>query len=627
MAIRRPYEYGLPDGAAKRHDDPQVTRWTLASQMRRCSGTLRRRRIVLALLAVWLLYLFIKNIPTDLTPVRDRFDSRYGHLGFPAQPSSAHPYKSLEEEYDGPVRFFKLGPSLRTFLSEPADQSNVLFAFANIHSASAVVTAACTMAAHNRSRVHVATLGKEDVALEHVLQINGISLADCPVRWHNAQVDFAAQSSSLRLARGIQGAFGHMQRALSLNAVFFDDSRREEDYMRSALAKAARTAGVAAIQLPLAESWMLALGGNSLRYWKKLQIDIIIRVQPESAGSLIRLLRGLQSADYGELSLPRIVLDLPPRTDPHILEHIQGFVWPPGSPTAESKLIIRHRVDDNVLSHGAASVQAVESFYPIDPDSSHLLVLSPSVELARNFYQLLVYLVLEYRYSQPAAGLADNLMGVSLLNTLQESDRNDPVVLSQSLHGEAALFFGDKWAEMHQYLSLRLMADPQLSSVVEPDRLTDKQEATWVKLATEMMRAQGYVMLYPRASDNGSALAVLHTELQQPPEEQPDQEPAPTEVLDLGTEKGALTAKVIESEFALGARALSRASLLTLLNSDQSRVAPLHHIPLISHQGKPIDTRTLQAQAIAYARQLAVNVGGCPPSQPVEPGDLGLLFC
>lgn len=618
MAVRRPHDYGLPNGATKKHDDPQEISWTPSRPMRRCLATFRKRRIALALAVAWLLYLFFRHMPTDLLPASQRFDPRFGN------PIAGTQQVAAREEFDGPVRFFGLAPSLRSFAKEPLDGSNVLFALASAHSASQVVTAACAMAAQNRSRVHLAVMGRDDILFEKVLELNAIDLSDCPVRWHDAQVDFSKQSSPLRLARGVRGSFGHIQRALSLHAVFFDDSKREEDYLRSEIAKAAADLNVAAIKLPSAESWMLGLSGVSLRWWNQIEVDIVIKVLPETAGSLMRLMRSLQSADYGGLPLPRIILDLPPRTDAHILENLERFIWPVGTTPAESRISIRRRVDDNTISRAVASVQVIESFYPVNAESSHVLVLDPAVEVAPNYFQLLFYLVLEYRYSRSAHGLANRLMGVSLLEAAIDSHDQGSLVISQSLHGQAMLFFGDKWAELHEYTSLRLMADPTLSKSVDADRSDETSKVNWMTLATEMMRAQGYVTLFPSVGTQVLPLAAVHRELHDAPGDLLDL-PAAVSDLDLSTEDGVLTADSGKSTSAQEPRELSRASLLKMLQHEQNG---LDALPLYSYSGKPIQRATLREQASKYAELLSVNVGGCSPSQAERPpGDLGLLFC
>ncbi|ETN44831.1 uncharacterized protein HMPREF1541_09706 [Cyphellophora europaea CBS 101466] len=607
--------------------------------MLRFLGPFRRRRIVFGILATWLLYLFFKHMPTDLVPVNQRFDSRYGRLGGrpgqgPVSGSSHTSHHDIEDEYDGPVRFFGLAPSLRPFFNEPpAHKASVLFAFASLRSASPIVAAACSMAVQNRSTVHVAAMGKEEVTKEQVLKINRIVPGDCPVYWHPAQVDFATQSSPSRLSRGVEGALSHIHRALAPRAVLFDDSQREDDYLRQGLSKAAESYGVTSIQIPHHESWLLDLDANALSWWDKIQVDIVIRVQPESAGSLLRLLRSLRSADYGGLPLPRIVIDLPARTDMHVLEHLRRFVWPPRSPTAESKLTLRHRVDDKSLSPAAAALQAIESFYPVDPTSSHVLVLSPEVELSKNYYQLLLYLLLEYKYGEPAAIMGDGLMGISLLGFADSMTEHRPFVLSQSLQTNAALFFGDQWAEMHQYLSMRLTVDPQLSKEAETETEAAGSASlpTWAKLASEMMRAQGYTMLYPHLRSVDSPLAALHTELPSTSEEENDEVPAVMTTLELGAEKDFLTAQSSKTDRAAEARTLSRASLLSFLgrgNGQDDSLAPAREqLPLYSHQGKLIDMKTLAEQASLFAKQLSTTVGQCPNDQAGQSGNLESLFC
>ncbi|KAL9110144.1 MAG: hypothetical protein Q9187_008086 [Circinaria calcarea] len=148
---------------------------------------MRRRRVVYGLVAVLVLYLFVKNIPTNLGPVSQRIDTRVpGHslaglpLSYSDTPQLPHPAaksKSEKHFYDGPIKYPYLAASLYDIAwtkgyREP--NKNVLFSAANLQSASRLIPMACEMARWNRNIVHFAIMGREDLLLEDIQTVNGM---------------------------------------------------------------------------------------------------------------------------------------------------------------------------------------------------------------------------------------------------------------------------------------------------------------------------------------------------------------------------------------------------------------------------------------------------------------------
>ena len=159
---------------------------------------MRRRRVVYGLVAVLIFYLFVKNIPTDLGPVSQRFDTRVPGqtlAGVPLSYSDAsvgqppHPgVKSNSENhyYDGQIKYPYLAASLygiaRT-MGYRDHNKNVLFSAANLQSASRLIPMACEMSRWNRNIVHFALMGRDDVSLQDIQTVNGIG-AECDIYWH-----------------------------------------------------------------------------------------------------------------------------------------------------------------------------------------------------------------------------------------------------------------------------------------------------------------------------------------------------------------------------------------------------------------------------------------------------------
>ena len=177
-------------------------RWTQTISTPR----IRRRRAFVALLALIGLYLFFKNIPTDLQPMSKRYDIRvpgqtYSGAQLPLagfsgpSPHEAPPRpeaNSLENKhyYDGELRFYALAASLHGIARTTGYRSvnkNVMFAAASLQSLSQLLPMACEMSRWNRNSVHLVLMGREDVPLETIKAINGIG-DDCAIYWHGTTI-------------------------------------------------------------------------------------------------------------------------------------------------------------------------------------------------------------------------------------------------------------------------------------------------------------------------------------------------------------------------------------------------------------------------------------------------------
>ena len=161
--------------------------WTARRQV---SGV-RRRKVIYAVLGLFAIFLFVKNIPSDLGSNRLKGDSRVvrhtGSLAAPAQqdaPSGKPPHPSEssgadEHYFEGPVKFYKLAATLHYGYNK-----NVLFAASSLKSASEIMPLACEMASLKRNDVHFAFMGREDLEIHEIRKINGINEDECNVLWH-----------------------------------------------------------------------------------------------------------------------------------------------------------------------------------------------------------------------------------------------------------------------------------------------------------------------------------------------------------------------------------------------------------------------------------------------------------
>ena len=163
----------------------------------------RRRRIIYLVLGLFAIFLFIKNIPTDLGSNRYKKDSRVltkrPSWGLPTQqdPPSGKPPRpsdlnSDDEHYfTGPVSFYKLAATLHGVASlagRYGRNKNILFAASSLKSASEIMPLACEMASLKNNDVHFAFMGREDLEISEIKDINGINDDDCNVHWHGRKL-------------------------------------------------------------------------------------------------------------------------------------------------------------------------------------------------------------------------------------------------------------------------------------------------------------------------------------------------------------------------------------------------------------------------------------------------------
>ena len=165
---------------------------------RRSPSTWKRRRIFYAICAILLIYVFIKNLPTDLAPL-SRYapntqdpnpqklpsDTKHPPTSKPKRPLI--PSEAEEHYHDGPIKFYKLASSLHGVARLDGQHDinkNVLFAASNLKSASEIIPMACEMARWERNDVHFAIMGRDDMGINEIKTINGAAEEDCNVHWH-----------------------------------------------------------------------------------------------------------------------------------------------------------------------------------------------------------------------------------------------------------------------------------------------------------------------------------------------------------------------------------------------------------------------------------------------------------
>lgn len=379
--------------------------------------------------------------------------------------------------------------------------------------------------------------------------------------------------------------------------------------------------------------------------WSKVSIDIIVHAQPSTSGSLMRLLESLKTADFFSSALPRLTIELPHDIDEVTTRYLRQFKWPPNArQNTASLLTLHHRIPQHGLTAEENSIRLLESFWPNDPLTSHVLIVSPQAELSPLFFHYLKYAILEYKYSTGKNDLKKNLLGISL--DLPSAYLNDttafeaPLVnvavgekvasagatpfLWQTPNSNAALYFGDKWVELHDLVARLLSSQHSLPT---PTTLHKKEVSTrypsWLEHILKLVRARGYLTIYPNF-ENWDSLVTLHNELYQPPEEYSQDTMSETAASGELTANPAHHIPHIHVE-----KPLLTSSLLSLLPLG-GELPKLAEMPCLSWDGERIELSEIELRSASYSQVFRREIGGCGVDAPEKMRvDMlaGDLFC
>lgn len=363
----------------------------------------------------------------------------------------------------------------------------------------------------------------------------------------------------------------------------------------------------------------------------------MIHAQEGSSGGLLRLLKSLERADYFGAP-PRLRIELPSMIDPPTQRYLSTLKWPPRSSDGSrqiNQLTLQHRLRPHSTTNEEKSIQFLESFYPTDPLNSHVVVLSTQAELSPLFHHYLMYSLLEYRYSSYGTPeTRDDLLGISLEIPSRYLNGSTPFALptyeakADSIEGQqtmclweapnsnAALYFGDKWVEFHDFARRRLEAQQIQVPSFRP-KLISKEFPYWLELLLEFVHLRGYYMFYPgRTSD--TSLVTVHHEQHLSPEEKP-QESGPDVAQRYHPAEYLTTDSKSELPLTI------HKSLLSLLPAEGD-LPELKKVLVLSYDGTVKFSKGGNADMLAAFKR---EVGRCPKTRSKERSSMSAadLFC
>ncbi|KAL7796642.1 hypothetical protein V8C37DRAFT_372470 [Trichoderma ceciliae] len=537
--------------------------------------------------------------------------------------AAAEPSKA----YNGPLKLPNLGSSLQAIITETSGRlqknRNVLFAAASLRSAALLLPMACQMATERQNYVHFALMSRSDIPMKELLAINGIDKS-CPLIVHDARPDHSTIATETRMALSVARASYYINLYMHPQAVIIDSSTTEENYFLSGIRDAIRGIESTLIELPERSgkrfSWLSKLDASALAAWNDVSFDVLIHAPQHGTGNLKRLLRSLARADLAGVSPPHLTIELPTVIEEDLNSFLSGYEWPPRAlgATARSRLLsLRHRIPRQKMSGEESSVRFLESFWPTKPSHSHVLVLSPHTEVTSQFFHYVKYSLLQRRYSAIATrqDWESKLFGISFsapttylddtTNFMppkplegQELDTEGTPFLWQAPNSDAILIFGDKWVELHGYVSQLL--EKQHASSTTPDLLARKEvgkkSPAWLEYTLQLSRIRGYFTLYP-TRQTANTVVGIHTDLYDVPEEY----------------EGEKTSDQGQDSIRLATEMFDPASQVDMLATlpHEGDLPLIYHLPWLTWDGKDTYDGAIQKIAAKYKQAFRKQVGEC----------------
>ncbi|CAI4214840.1 unnamed protein product [Parascedosporium putredinis] len=217
----------------------------------------------------------------------------------------------------------------------------------------------------------------------------------------------------------------------------------------------------------------------------------------------------------------------------------------------------------------------------------------------------LKYALLEYRYSAAAIRQhwGQRLVAPKPLTESELSSSDGTPFLWQAPSSGAMLILGDKWRELHNFVSLghETRDAAQNPPLLLTEKSVSKAFPAWLEALLQLSRLRGYFTLYPSA-ETASTLAVVHEDLFHLPEEYSADKDS--EALRARLKNGSSRRK----EDPL----ISHSSLNAMHTLPQgSLLLPFRSLPFLDWEGNARPLAELDEDASEYAYEFKRTAGKC----------------
>jgi len=202
--------------------------------------------------------------------------------------------------------------------------------------------------------------------------------------------------------------------------------------------------------------------------------------------------------------------------------------------------------------------------------------------------------------------------------------------LWQAPTSNAVLILGDKWMELHDFVTRTMQATERLDAApsIISDKSISRQYPSWLEHALRLARVRGYWFVYP-GEEVAEHLATVHVELYTVPEEYAGER---THKGSISDDAGDIAIGEIREKVRSGIEL--QVKPLSLLESlpNNGKLWPLTALPIAAWDGAEVSFQDLRTRAGDFELSFKNSVGGCEAEdgkgqKPLEPMVAQDLFC
>lgn len=181
-------------------------------------------------------------------------------------------------------------------------------------------------------------------------------------------------------------------------------------------------------------------------------------------------------------------------------------------------------------------------------------------------------------------------------------------------NSDAMLILGDKWLELHGYVSQVLEKQEEASRKLQ--KQITKKHPSWLEHLLQLSRLRGYYTVYP-GKDTSNVILGIHSDLPDTPEEfegQKQGRPRPSE---------EFSDRASDNGFDVNIQL----DMMSTLPRDGT-LPDLNSMPVLAWDGKLDALENMRQTAAQFAKEFRRSVGGCTDDATPAPDKYAKdLFC
>lgn len=211
------------------------------------------------------------------------------------------------------------------------------------------------------------------------------------------------------------------------------------------------------------------------------------------------------------------------------------------------------------------------------------------------------------------------------------SDEAGTSLMWQAPNSDAMLFFGERWSELHWYVS-QVVERQQQQGAGQSELLSRKQVSkrhpAWLEHVLSLSRLRGYRTVYP-GKETAAVVLASHNDVPDVPDEYGDDAEAARDAVVSQGDARSDPAAAVDDDAAYTFSAHWQVDMLRTLPRGGG-LPPVEELPLLAWDGRSVHPDDVDDEAKALRARFRTEVGGCATAGDDKEPDVKKasdLFC